>query len=61
LWEVDAGFVIMTAVLLGKTSDLEALEPAADRLRQRLRERFGIQHATFEWRTSESDVQRCKL
>lgn len=61
IWEVDAGFVIMTAVLLASTRDMTALEAAADRLRADLRQRFGIQHAIFEWRTSESDIQRCKL
>jgi cobalt-zinc-cadmium efflux system protein len=61
VWEVDTGFVILTATLVATHGDLAALDRAADRLRERLNQEFGIHHATFEWRTCEDDDERCNL
>jgi cobalt-zinc-cadmium efflux system protein len=61
VWEVDTGFIILTATLVACGTDLSELDRAADALRERLREKYGIHHATFEWRTGGDDLGRCDL
>jgi len=61
IWEIDSGWIIMTAILVTDSGDLSGLEQTADRLREKLHDQFGVEHATFEWRTCESDKLSCKL
>jgi cobalt-zinc-cadmium efflux system protein len=61
VWEVDAGVVILTAVLLTQEAALPRLEEAANDLRRKLREQFSILHATFEWCSCGEDHHECRL
>jgi cobalt-zinc-cadmium efflux system protein len=61
VWEIDAGWTILTAILVTDQGDLSELEQVADQLRKKLHDQFGIEHATFEWRTCESDEDQCRL
>ena len=40
---------------------LSDLEKAAAGLREKLHHDFGIEHATFEWRTPEGQSGECKF
>jgi cobalt-zinc-cadmium efflux system protein len=59
VWEVDAGRVVLSAILVTKNCMLSDLEKAAGALREKLRHDFGIEHATFEWRTPEGSKGEC--
>jgi cobalt-zinc-cadmium efflux system protein len=61
IWEIDAGWVILTAILVTDLHELAPLERLADELRGKLHDDFGIEHATFEWRTCESENIECRL
>jgi cobalt-zinc-cadmium efflux system protein len=59
VWEVDAGRVVLSAILVTQNCMLSDLEKAAAELRQKLHDDFGIEHATFEWRTPEGSKGEC--
>jgi len=61
VWEVDAGRVVLSAILVTTNCMLTYLEKAAAALREKLRHDFGIEHATFEWRTPEGPEGRCEF
>jgi cobalt-zinc-cadmium efflux system protein len=61
VWEVDAGRVVLSAVLVTGNCLLADLEKTAAGLRRRLHDDFGIEHATFEWRTPEGEDRECKF
>lgn len=60
VWEIDEGLVVLTATLVTNTCALVDLEQATDVLRRELHDRFGIEHATFEWRTPEGRSDGCE-
>jgi cobalt-zinc-cadmium efflux system protein len=61
VWEVDAGRVVLSAILVTQNCMLSDLEKSAADLREKLRHDFGIEHATFEWRTPEGSTGECEF
>lgn len=61
VWEVDAGRVVLSAILVTDNCLLSDLEKAAAALREKLQHDFGIEHATFEWRTPEGQGGECRF
>ena len=61
IWEVDVGRVVLTAIFVTDNCELAELEKAADGLREKLHQEFGIEHATFEWRTPDGTGRECRL
>jgi cobalt-zinc-cadmium efflux system protein len=59
VWEVDAGRVVLSAILVTTNCLLSDLEKAAADLREKLHHDFGIEHVTFEWRTPEGRTGEC--
>lgn len=61
VWEVDAGRVVLSAILVTTNCMLADLEASAADLRQKLHDDFGIEHSTFEWRTPDGQGGECKF
>jgi len=61
LWQIDAGQVVLTAVLVTGETSLPALDLASQALKARLRDELGILHATFEWCTPGSAGATCGM
>jgi len=61
VWEIDSGWIILTAALVADELELAKLEKIADALRATLHRDFGIEDASFEWRTCEADGSKCSL
>jgi len=59
VWELNSGQVVLTAVLVSDHGCVKELQDAGDRLREELHHEFGIEHATFEWRTSDRRPLGC--
>jgi cobalt-zinc-cadmium efflux system protein len=59
VWELNSGQLVLTAVLLSEHLSLHDLQESGDRLRELLGTRFGIGHATFEWRTPDRSPLGC--
>jgi Co/Zn/Cd efflux system component len=53
--------VVMSAILVTQNCMLTDLEKAAADLREKLHHDFGIEHATFEWRTPEGSKGECEF
>jgi cobalt-zinc-cadmium efflux system protein len=61
VWEIDAGRVVLSAILVTGNCLLADLETAAADLRRKLQDDFGIEHSTFEWRTPEGSKGECEF
>lgn len=61
IWGLDAGQPMLTAVLTVEAEHLSTASTLADELRQQLRERFHIEHATLECRhgTAARSLECC--
>jgi len=62
IWELNTGDIIFSANLVAseRACSLKKIEQINQTLRQELVSRFGIHHATFEWRTDEGMPQGCE-
>ena len=58
-WELDSGEAVASFVLVTAEQDLSVLCQAADALRYTLETRFGVHHATVEWRDQTHRVPCC--
>lgn len=54
LWELDADERVLSAVICCSETSLAGATACADRLRQVLHDRFGVDHATLELRPAEA-------
>lgn len=54
VWELNSGDIIFSAVFLTPLQSLHELDTIGDTLRNKLREEYHIEHATFEWRSCSS-------
>jgi len=61
LWQIDAGQVVLTAVLVTDRTALPELDAASQTLKARLRDELGIHHATFEWCAPGSAGAACAM
>lgn len=58
-WELDDGEVMASVVLLTTEHDLVRLAAVSDDIKDMLAQRFSIQHATIEWRPTQSPRACC--
>jgi len=61
VWEVDAGRVVLSVILVTDNCMLSDLEKAAAALREKLHHDFSIEHSTFEWQTPEGQSGECRF
>ncbi|GAB4294006.1 MAG: CDF family zinc transporter ZitB [Myxococcota bacterium] len=60
LWELNTGQLVLTAVLITADCSVSSAEETSDRLREMLKREYGVEHSTFEWRTSSQNITPCE-